>query len=368
MSASPSPALEGVAGESGAFADHRIVERVRAYSELPGSAGHEALVASYVRDRWSTLGVEVTTDAVGNVLGSVGGRGPRTLLQAHMDEIGFVVRKITDRGFLLLDVAEGRRRDSVARRFAVGQRAVVLGRDGIVAEGIFAAASGHILSREQLESPDLFVTDIFVDVGVDSRQEAEQLGIHVGAAVVWHARTSQVGNKVVAKALDDRVMLVVIDLLLQTVEPSALCVELHLAATVQEENAFHGARALGASSSFDQAVALDVGLVGDIPTVDGDEIDNALGRGPTLVHKDQQIVYSHPVLWRLSDAAERAAVQIQHGVFPNYGSDGIALLDAGIPTALLSTPVRYTHTAIEMAALSDIRATVKLLAEFCTSA
>jgi tetrahedral aminopeptidase len=348
--------------------DEQIVERVRGYTELPGSAGHEALVAAYVRERWGSLGVDVTTDPVGNVVGRFGGQGPRTLLQAHMDEIGFVVRKITDRGFLLLDVNEGRRRDSVARRFAVGQRAVVLGRDGIVAEGIFAAASGHILSRAQLEAPDLFVDDIFVDLGVDSREDAEALGIHIGAAVVWGATTRQVGNKVVAKALDDRLMLAVIDLVLEAVEPSELAVELHVAATVQEENAFHGARALGAGNDFDQAVALDVGLVGDIPTVDADEIDNALGRGPIVVHKDQQIVYARSVLWGLHDAAGRAGVPIQHGVFPNYGSDGIALLDAGIPTGLLSTPVRYTHTAIEMAALADIRATVEVLTAFCTTA
>jgi endoglucanase len=349
------------------LADDRIVELVGAYSELPGPAGHEALVASYVRDRWSNLGVDVTTDAIGNVIGAVGGNGSRTLIQAHLDEIGFVVRKITEQGFLLLDVAEGRRRDSVARRFAVGQRAIVLGRDGVAAEGIFAAASGHIVSREQLESPDLFVTDIFVDIGVDSRKAAEELGIHVGAAVVWQGRTSHFGNKVVAKALDDRLMLVVIDLLLQTLERSKLSVDLYLAATVQEENAFHGARALVASGKFDQALALDVGLVGDIPTVDPDEIDCALGLGPIVAHKDQQIVYSRQLVWRLCDVAARSAVQIQHGVFPNYGSDGVAFIDAGIPTALLSTPVRYTHTAVEMAALSDIRATVKVLGAFCTS-
>jgi endoglucanase len=345
--------------------DDQILELVRSYCAVHGPAGHEAQMAAHVRDRWTSLGVEATIDPMGNVVGAVGGSGPRTLVQAHLDEIGFVVRKITDGGFLLLDVAEGRRREPIARRFAVGQRAVVLGREGVATEGIFAAASGHIVSREQLASPDLYVTDIFVDLGVDSRQAAEALGVHVGAAVVWQGHTSQIGNKIVAKALDDRLMLAIIDLFLQTIDRSQLAVELHLAATVQEENGFHGARGLAASSAFDQAVALDVGLVGDIPTVDRDEIDNALGRGPIVVHKDQQIVYSRDVVWRLCDAADRAGVEVQHGVFPNYGSDGIALIDGGIPTGLLSTPVRYTHTAVETAALSDVRATVKLLAELC---
>ncbi|HET6505370.1 MAG TPA: M20/M25/M40 family metallo-hydrolase [Baekduia sp.] len=345
--------------------DDRILELVRSYTAVHGSAGHEARVAEHVRARWVGLGVDVGVDGLGNVIGAVGGRGPRTLVAAHMDEIGFVVRKITDAGFLLLDVAEGRRRDSIARRFAVGQRAVVLGREGVVAEGVFAAASGHIISRRQLESPDLYVDDIFVDLGVDSRREAEALGIHVGAAVVWRGETSRLGSKVVAKALDDRMMLVVIDLLLQAIDPARLAVELHVAATVQEENGFHGARGLVASRRFDQAVALDVGLAGDIPTVDPDEIDNGLGRGPVVAHKDQQVVYSRDVAWQLSDAARRAGVGIQHGVFPNYGSDGIAFIDAGIPTGLLCTPARYTHTAIEMAALADIRATVRVLAELC---
>lgn len=345
--------------------DEQILELVRGYTGVHGSAGHEALVAAHVGERWTDLGLDVTVDGLGNVTAPVGGTGPRTLITAHMDEIGFVVRKITDGGFLLLDVAEGRRRESIARRFAVGRRAVVLGRDGVVAEGIFAAASGHIISRRQLEATDLFVDDVFVDLGVDTRAEAEALGIHVGAAVVWRGETTRLGNKVVAKALDDRLMLVVIDLLLQTIDPAELEIELHVAATVQEENGFHGARGLGASQRFDQAIALDVGLVGDIPTVDPDEIDNALGRGPIVAHKDQQVFYSQNVVWQLSDAARRAGVEIQHGVFPNYGSDGIGLIDAGIPTGLLCTPVRYTHTAIEMAALADIRATVQVLAELC---
>ena len=353
---------------SDALTDEQIVDLIRTYAEIPGSAGHEALVARCVRERWAGLGVEVETDALGNVVGSVGGSGPRTLIQAHMDEIGFVVRKITDRGFLLLDVAEGRRRESVARRFAVGQGATVLGRDGVVTAGIFAAASGHVLAREQLESPDLFVTDMFVDIGVDSRQAAEELGVHVGATVVWDAPTSQLGNKVVSKALDDRLMLAVIELLVRTVDPSKLTVELHIGATVQEENGFHGARGLLAKRSFDQAVALDVGLAGDVPTVHPDEYDTGLGLGPTVAHKDTQIFYSQDVLWRLHDAGQRAGVPIQHGVFANYGSDGIAFTDAGVATGLLCTPVRYTHTAIETAAISDIRATVAVLAEFCTSA
>jgi len=224
-----------------------VYEAVAAFCELTGPSGCEGDVAAFLRERWAGRVEEVREDGIGNLLFRVGGTGPRLLLHAHMDEIGYVVRHITEDGFLLLDSAQGRRREGPERRYMVGQPAQVVGRDGVVARGIFAAASGHVLTRAQPESERLDWDEFFVDLGLASRDEALATGLHVGAPVVFDVPTRRVGHHLVGRAMDDRVMLAVMDLLLGELTGGALACELWLGATVQEESGLHGAAALAAS-------------------------------------------------------------------------------------------------------------------------
>ena len=94
----------------------RVFDVVAPLCELPGPTGHERLVRDHVEERWRALGLEPAIDGVGNLLARVGGSGPRVLLEAHMDEIGFVVRHVTSEGFLFLDGAQGGRRATHERR------------------------------------------------------------------------------------------------------------------------------------------------------------------------------------------------------------------------------------------------------------
>jgi endoglucanase len=252
------------------------------------------------------------------------------------------------------------------RRYAVGQPAQVVGHDGVLARGVFAAPSGHVLTPAQRDADHLMIGDFFVDLGLDGRAAVLAAGIHPGSAVIFDVPTRRLGGRAVGKAMDDRMLLAVIELLLATVEPSALAVELWVAATVQEENGLHGARAVAAQERFDAAIALDVGLTGDVPGVTGDELETRLGGGPVLVHSDSYVHYDTGLTRRLLDAATGAGIEVQHATFGRYGSDGCAYLDAGTPAALLATPVRYTHTSVEMVNLADVRATVELLAAIVT--
>lgn len=352
---------------SGTEADDRVFNLLQEATAIPGPSGQEELVRVWLRERWRGRMTEWHEDPVGNLFGRVGGSGPKLLIQAHMDEIGFVVRYITEQGFLMLDTGQGQRRMSPDRRFMIGQTARVVGRHGAVAEGIFATASGHTLTKAQLDKPHLDFNDFFVDVGAESRAEVEAMGVHVGAGVIWHRPTTRVGKRIVGKAMDDRMLLVIMDLLLDALDVNTLTYDLWFGATVQEEGGLHGAKALGHRGGFDLALALDVGLVGDVPTVEEKEYATRLGGGPTLVHKDGSIHYDRRLLWRLADAAAAHDIPIQHGVYANYGSDASAFFDHGIPALLIGVPTRYTHTATEMVDERDLHATVALLHAFATT-
>lgn len=334
---------------------------------VPAPSGVETTLADLLRRRWTPRCAEVRVDAVGNVLARAGGTGPRILVLAHMDQIGYVVRHITDDGFLLLDGAQGNRPLGVERRHPVGQPVRVLARDDSWVDGLIAAVSGHVLTAEQRKEHELRYDDFWVDLGLPDRDAVAAGGVHVGSPVVFAAPVRRVGELLVGPSMDDRVGLAVMDALLDAVDADELTCELWLGATVQEENGVHGARALGGTTRFDAAIALEVGLVGDVPAVRESEYPTRLGAGPIVVHRDVGIVYDRHLLQHLFALADGADLAIQDGVFAGFASDGLALLDSGTPAALVAVPTRYTHTAFEAIHPADLEATVALLRAVATT-
>lgn len=328
---------------------------------VPAPSGAEQELAALLERRWSGRGAETRRDAVGNVVARAGGAGPRVLLQAHMDQVGYLVRHVTDGGFLLLDTSQGDRRMGPERRHQIGNSVRVLARDGSWVQGVLAAASGHVLTAEQREQHRLGYDDFWVELGLENRAEVVETGIHVGSPVVFDAPVRRVGELLVGPSMDDRAGLAVIDALLGAVADEDLACELWVAATVQEENGLHGARALAQAERFDAAIAVEVGLVGDIPAVQEREHGTRLGAGPIVVHRDTGIVYDRPLTLHLLDLARRAGIDAQDGLFASYGSDGLTFAESGSPTALVTVPTRYTHTAFETVHPRDLEAAVELL-------
>ncbi len=338
-----------------------MLDRLTALCATAAPSGREEELRALVADRWRPFAQELTVDPLGNLLARVGGSGRRVLVAAHLDEIGWVVRHITEDGFLLLDTAQGSRNAGPEPRHMAGHAALVLGRDGVVANGVVAAASGHVMTKAQVETPIGDWDDFFVDIGVESASDAREAGVYVGSPVVFRTSPREVGRRIVGTAMDDRICLLALELLLEAVDGRELGVELYVAATVQEENGLHGATALARAERFDQVIALDVGLVGDIPTVGETRYAGRLGRGPIVVHKDARVAYDHALSWKLSDCADASGIPWQHGVFAGYGSDGVAFVQAGMPTALLCVPTRYTHSPFEMIDPDDVDALARLL-------
>jgi endoglucanase len=209
--------------------------------------------------------------------------------------------------------------------------------------------------------------DIFVDIGARSRVEAAQLGVHVGAGVIWNPPTRRLGSRLFGKAIDDRVALALMTHLLMSVEPGNLAYDLTLAATIQEEIGLIGAMSLDKSGPFDLAIAIDNGPIADYPGVDQREMPVRLGEGPALVYKDSWTHYDRRIINRLLDIAAGRDIPVQPCIFPGFGSDGAALIRAGIPTALLGIATRYTHSPFEMLDEADLAVALDLLIAFVTT-
>jgi tetrahedral aminopeptidase len=340
-----------------------MFELIREVAGIPGPTGQEKRVMDWLAERWSGNVEEIKRTSIGNLYAKVGGSGPVHILQAHADEIGFVVRSIDDDGFL--HVATAQVADPLAKRYPVGHPVLVLGREADV-PGIIATASGHVQTPDQWKKDRLDYEDIFVDIGATSREQVLEQGIHVGARVIWNTKLERLGTRMYGKALDDRMPLALMTLLLEQLDKSALNCELWFAATIQEENGLIGAQAMHTDLKADAVIAIDVGLAGDIPQVEDKTMPTKLGGGPILVHKDATVHYSRDLLWQLADIADREGIPYQHAIFENYGSDGAQFIRHGMPAVLLAPPTRYTHSAFEMVEEADLEATLRLLKAFVT--
>lgn len=142
-----------------------------------------------------------------------------------------------------------------------------------------------------------------------------------------------------------------------------LAYDVTFASTIQEETGLIGAESVTGDVICDMPIALDVGLVGDVPGVDQRDASARLGGGPMIVHKDL-ISYHRPLIRALTQAAQAAYIPVQHAVFNVYGSDAGAFIRRGVPAALVVVPTRYMHSPFEMVHLRDVEQTVQLRKTF----
>ena len=342
-----------------------MFELIKELTELPGPTGHEDPVQDWLESHWSRFAHDVRRTRVNNLLARVGGSGPRIALIAHADEICLMVKSVSDEGFLHIWPYYGDQLGRPPRWFSpISQPALVVTSERNV-PGVFATASGHVVGGRNSKKDQVDWNDWFVDIGVRSRDEAEALGVFPGARVIWNPVTRRIGHNIVGKAMDDRAALAIATTAGKRLAAhDDLPFELWLASTVQEENGLLGASSLADEPELDLAIALDVGLTGDIPGPDKRDFPAKLGAGPTIVFQDASCHYSRKLSDDLLAVARDADIPSQRAIFQNYGSDGAALMRRGVETALVTYPTRYTHSPIETVDEGDIEQTVALLEAF----
>lgn len=347
-----------------------MFELIKSLTELVGPAGDEGEVQTWLADRWRGRMKSLYMTPVGNLVAHVGGRGPRIMICAHADEICYVVKYISNDGYIWLGSGQ---RDVEQRPSMRSPYFLPLGQPGLIktatgtVEGVFATLTGHILTPYQRAKTQLDWTDVWLDIGAGSRIEAKARGIRIGDRVIPNPPTRRHGEYIYGKAMDDRVCLAVMDLLLDALDHDRLAYEVIYVSTIQEELGLIGADSVARHVDYDYAIALDVGLVGDVPGVDARDSANRLGHGPVIVHKDAYS-YNRGMIHRLSEAAEEAGIPYQDCVYVIYGSDAASFIRQGVPSALITVPTRYTHSPFEMVHLRDVEQSVDLLKAFLETA
>lgn len=346
-------------------AEKNVYKLVCQLTELPGMVGFETPVIDFLKQAWQPYVTEIWETPVGNLVAHIGGCGPKLILVAHADEIGFVVRHIDEKGFLWITPKSPTLGRPGRECFLIGQPALIQTSTGSTVCGLFAAISGHVTPVVLREKPSLTWDDVFVDLGAADIAEVQSRGIQVGDAVIWNPPTKRLGDFIVGKAMDDRAGLAILTALLSKIDREKLTFDLFLAATVQEEMGLVGAGSL--QNSYDYAIALDVGLAGDVPGLTYKDVPAKLGGGPILVHHDKTVHYATDLTLALAACAAENGIEVQHAVFPHYSSDGAELIKQGIPTALVAFPARYTHSPFETVHIRDLVSCVKLLECFSAS-
>lgn len=327
-------------------------------SEAPGPSGYEGGVREAVRQAWDGLVDEVSVDAVGTLLATKRGRGPaprrRVLVTAHMDEIGLLVTRI-EGDFLRITSVGG-----IDRRALLSQPVTVHGERPL--PGLIGSRPPHVLpAAERKKYPEM--EDLVVDTGL-REEELKQL-VRVGTPVTFDRQAVSLGSGLLSgKALDNRVSVAVLTEALTLLQGRAHEWDVLAAATVQEEVTLGGGRTIAWRTQPDIAIVLDV-TFGTGNGVGEDE-GFKLGEGPTLVIGPN----AHP---RLFDLVKDKAAALEIDLHPepaprSSGTEGWAIQISrdGVPTAILSVPIRNMHTPAEIVSLKDMRRAARLVAEIVT--
>jgi len=330
-------------------------------TETSGAPGYESRIRDIVRRELEGVADEIRTDSMGNVVGTIrGSENPEyeVAVAAHMDEIGFMVRHVTDEGFLQVDALGG-----WDPRILRAKRVTVHTEEGDL-PGVIGSPPPHTLDEEDIEESDE-VQDIYIDMGLDGADVAE--AVSKGDIVTMDQTTDRVGSMVTGKSMDDRVCLYAMLRAAAAIEPP---VTVHFAATVQEEVGLRGAHALGVDLDPDLAIALDVTVANDVPQIDSEaDYVTELGDGAAIKLKDSSVITNPKVHKRLRTVAETNDIPYQLEVLPQGGTDTAGFQNAAgaKPVGALSVPTRYLHTTTEMADEDDVAAVVDLLVAFLES-
>jgi endoglucanase len=331
------------------------LDLLRDLSNLAGPPGFENEVRDYLAKAVRPLADKLRTDRLGNLIASFEGKGPRIMLAAHMDEVGFIATHLFEGGFLGFTTLGG-----WDPRVLPGGQVTVMGDKGR-ATGTIGVKPPHITSPAEREKV-IPVDELTVDTGL-TPSETRAKGIRIGSPMVPATRFEQLSRSIVTgKAFDDRAGCAVMALLATSLEG----LNADLVWTVQEEVGTRGAGPAAFGLEPDFGLVLEGTAAGDFPSVAESKRPSAMGKGPVITAADHTTIVPVRLVQHLIKTAQRAKVpfQIKKPLVGGTDAGPIHMSRAGVPTAIVSISVRYLHSWSLMMDLRDVDRELTLVRAF----
>ena len=331
---------------------------------VPGLSGHEDRVRRALRDRLDAMGVESRSDRLGNLVAHFRGVGPRVMLFTHMDQLGFIVRRIEADGLIRLERLGG-----VPERALAAQEVLICVGEGRDVTGVIANKSHHAtaVSEKYQVTP---YAELYVDTGLSSAAQVEAAGIRIGSPVIYAPQATELSNdRVCGTSVDDRAGCAVLLEMARLLKARKKGPPVDLAFTVLEEFNLRGAQPLAQKLKPDIAIQLDLMLATDTPDMEA-RGDMVLGGGPGMslysFHGRGTLngVIPHPATVNLFEqAAKSQNIPLQRSAQTGILTDlsYVQLVGEGVASIDIGFPMRYSHSAREVCDLGDLVLLAKLL-------
>jgi len=336
----------------------KISELLAKLSEAFGPSGYEDDVRKIIIGEMRKSKGTPRIDSLGNVYAEIkgDGKGPRVMVSAHMDEVGFIIKFIEDSGFLRFGTL-----GSIDPRIMPAQRVLIKG-TGPVA-GVIGSKPPHVLTPDEAKKA-VELGDLYIDIGVSSQEEVKKLGIDLGTTGTFDVpfRHAKSNFMVIGKALDNRAGCAAALKLFESFSRKPSPGTVVFAFTVQEELGMRGATVAPYSALPDVALVFESAVAADSPDVRPRDRILTVGKGPALRVMDNSMITQRLMYEYMKKTAETHRVPYQ--IHINFGgatdAGKIHLSGKGIPTGVLSTPTRYLHGPSLMLDLRDLENLVKL--------
>jgi putative aminopeptidase FrvX len=321
-------------------AQDRTVELLQKITDAAGAPGFEEPIRKVMVDAMRPYATSLTFDGMGSILATQGSTGPRIMVDAHMDELGGVVRRVTPRGLLTMQMLGGWLDQAL-----VDQRWTIIGSKGPV-RAVTGIRDVHVVPAE--ERTRVYSRDsLFLDVGATSEAEVAAMGIGPGDPVVPDAPFAVLNGteNYLAKAWDDRVGCGVVVEAMRRLANLPHPNQIVWAITTQEEIGLRGAHTAVEMAKPEIGIAIEGGITGDVFPGRPEETQVKLGAGPGLFLYDSSALPNRKLAKLVRDTATAGKLPLQLDFVQGYGDDSAELQKAfgGIPTVNLVVPVRYTH-------------------------
>ncbi|MBQ3552125.1 MAG: M42 family metallopeptidase [Clostridia bacterium] len=326
--------------------------RLKELTELNGVSGNEGEVRKYIREYVKQYADEVWTDSMGNLFAHKKANGRKIMICGHMDEVGMMVTRIRDDGLISYAAA------GIDPRVVVGKR-VAVGKDKVM--GVIGSKAIHLQSRSEFESSYKH-SQLFIDIGAKDKADALKY-VNIGDYITFTTKYEEFGDGLIkAKALDDRIGCCMV---MEMLKNSYDC-DLYAVFTVQEELGLRGARSAAFAVEPELALILEGTTANDMAEVQGHQWVTRVGKGVAITFMDRGTITRPAMFDELKNCALENNViwQIRQGNSGGTDAGRIHLTKGGCVTGGISVPCRYIHSAVSVAAKSDIENMYKLVDSF----